>query len=65
MNLMLSSENFMKVVKGAALAAFGAAAAYIAQNFEGVHPAWGPAIAGFAAVVANYVRKLIEERLAS
>ena len=65
MNVLLSSEGFGKVLRGAALAAVGAAAAYVAQRFGGTDATYGPVIAGVAAVVANYIRKLIEENSAT
>lgn len=61
MKLLLSKENLSKVVKGSLLAAVGAAAAYVAQYFGGVDAVYGPVVAGIAAVVANYIRKLTEE----
>lgn len=59
----MTSEFWKSVLKGAAVAAIGAAFAVVSQAISGVDfgPYIGPLVTASMAVVANIVRKLTTE----
>lgn len=59
---MWNNEKTIKVLKGAGLAAAGAAVAYLAGYLGQLDlGAYGPAVAAVAAVVVNAIRQALAE----
>ena len=60
-NMLLSREKWVKVGKGAFLAAIGAVLTYLIDALPGfdIPPQYLPLIAGALSAIANYVRKVV------
>lgn len=62
MQLNISSDNWIKVAKGALIAAAATAMTYISQHLTGLDfGPYTPVVVGTLSVLVNYVRKLLEE----